>query len=1064
MIGFSHSRLKIIAACASLALNAVFVFDTAAVYSQESQESKLDFEQDIASIFQKRCFECHGESVREGGLRLTNRQDGFADNDSGTPAIVAGRPDQSLLLARVTSKYDSDRMPPDGDPLSDSEIKTLTRWITEGADWPETNNAHWAYLAPSREEVSTSLSSIKITNEKINPKWISNPIDLLVLQQLENQGLTPSPESDPARLIRRASLALTGLPPSVKQVDAFVANPTDAAYEKFVDQCIESPRYGERWAQPWLDLARYADSNGFQADQLRESWAYRDWVIKSINNDMPFNQFTIEQLAGDMLPDATEAQKIATGFHRTVTCNVEAGVHPEQNRVNQIFDRVNTTGTVFLGTTIECCQCHNHKYDPFTQDDYYQLFAFFNNTPLEVKLNSGVQYNFSGPSMALSLSAKDQKTKDRLSKEIVRLEKQKIAYQSKAPTTRVAQLKNLLELAETPIDWQPLNVLKFESTGGESSKVLDDESVLISGSLPDTTTYTLTAKSRLEQVTAFRLEALTHPSLPGTGPGRGDEIRANFILNEFRVEKVTEITSGSKDKFATVKLKNATADFSQKNWNVANAIDGKPKTGWAVSPKFFKPHWATFVVDAPAQQKPSKNQYRFTLDQNYGRGRTLGRIRISGTSANPIAISLPDAIRNILQIESPNKKQMDRVYQFLDARDPELLKLKQQIAAAQKKIDDLKTPTTLVMVEMDEMRDTFKLKRGDYLNPGKKIKPGVPNILHSMPDSLPRNRLGLAKWLVDPANPLVGRVTVNRWWSNFFGSGLVQSEEDFGTQSIPPTHRELLDWLAIELVDSGWSRKHIHKLIVMSSTFRQSSRITPRLLKLDPKNKFYGRGPRFRMPAEMIRDNSLAVSGLLSTKMYGPPVMPHQPDNIWRSVGRNAPKWKAATTEDRNRRGVYIVWRRAAPYPSFVNFDAPDRASCVVKRPRTNTPLQALTLLNDKSYLEMAIGLADQVIEQLPNGSPSARIELAMKRCVSRTPSAEEIKTLHELYESELVRLKKSPETAAKFLKSYANVAVKRANHKTQPSNPIQPSTPIQRAAMAMVASVLLNLDETINY
>jgi len=898
------------------------------------------------------------------------------------------------------------------------------------------SRSHWAYSPPRR----TAPPDVSAT------AWSRNAIDRFVVGQLEQHRWHPSPTAEPGRLIRRVSLALTGLPPSIEQVDTFIRSPTHEAYEQFVEACLRSPRYGERWAQPWLDLARYADSNGFQADQLRDSWAYRDWVIAAMNDDMPFDQFAIEQLAGDLLPGARLDQRIATGFHRAATCNVEAGVHPEENRINQVFDRVNTTGTVFLGTTIECCQCHDHKYDPFTQEDYYRLFAFFNNTPLEVKLSTGVQYNFDGPALELPLETLRQARKNDLLAELSSLEEQraKLSHES-----REALQQQLADAIDRPVVWHPIRVVDFEATGGESYEVLDDQSILVGGSLPSTSIYNVKIETDLNPVTGFRLEALTHDSLPGRGPGRGDDERTSFILSEL---SVSANTGTAPRVFEDIRLTHPIADFSQSDWPVAHSIDGDRQSGWAIAPRFGESHWATYAVETPLDRPHQKTKYRFLIDQNHGHERTLGRIGLLATTADPVVFSMPEEVQQILRLEEPNAEQLERLNDYVDRFDPVRLKLDRRIESAKKQLDEIQPATTLVMVEMDRQRETFKLVRGNYLNPGKRLEAGVPANLHPMDPSLPDNRLGLAQWLVDRSNPLIARVTVNRWWTWLFGRGLVLSPEDLGTRSEPPTHPELLDWLAVEFMESGWSRKHIHKLIVMSATFRQSAKIPLESRQRDPLNQFYSRGPRVRMAAEMVRDNSLSISGLLTNQLGGPPVMPFQPDNIWRAVGRNAPVWKEATNADRFRRGIYVVWRRAAPYPSFVNFDAPDRAACVVDRSRTNTPLQALTLLNDRSYLETAVALADAVTIDVAHGSARDRIAHAMRRCVARIPAEDEIDELVRLYESELARFQGAPETAARFLN-----ASWRREDTDQPASP-------ELAAMAMVANVLLNLDETINY
>jgi hypothetical protein len=772
-----------------------------------------DFAGEVLPILSGRCIKCHGADAREGGLRLHSRSDLLQRNDSGVPAIISGDGTTSELIRRITSADDAVRMPPEGEPLLNSEVQTLSRWIKAGADWPEALQStplHWAYIKPARPQLAESTI---------------NPIDYFVQATLAQHpsSLTPSPAEQPARLLRRVYLDLIGLPPTPAEVNEFLADPSAQHYAQIVDRLLASPRYGEKWARQWLDLARYADSNGYQADQFRSVWAYRDWVVNAFNADMPFDQFTIEQLAGDLLPDSTIDQRIATGFHRLTTCNVEAGVDPEENRTNQVADRINTTGTVWLGTTLECARCHNHKYDPFTQQDYYQLFAFFNNTPIEVEqTGEGVQFEVAGPVLELPASAE-----------------------------RASQH------AKTQAD--------------------------------------------LDQVREQLQLHLAKPDLP--------------------------------------------------------------------------------KADA----------------------------------------------------------------------DGELKKLKRQIAKLESQLEETRPPTSAIMTEMNKQRRTFIMKRGDFLSPGADVFPATPAILHQLPfeastGRIP-DRLDFAKWVVSAENPLTARVTVNRWWAEFFGRGIVSTLEDFGTQSSPPSHPHLLDWLATEFIASNWSMKHIHRQIALSMTYQQSSRINPQQLEADPDNQLLARGPRFRMPAETIRDNALAISGLLSMRMGGPPVYPPQPDNIWRHVGRNAPKYEINTDEDRFRRGIYVVWRRSAPYPSFVNFDAPDRASCVVDRSRSNTPLQALTLLNDPAYVEMAASLAKRIIADRPDSDLRTRITYAFKLCVARTPESQEVDALIDLWQQEVTQFTGNGEQAEKLI----------------PPGRRDVDIPIaEQAAWFTVANVLLNLDETI--
>ena len=1007
------------------------IFTIAILVSVTNARAAVDFARDIQPILSEHCFKCHGKEKRKGGLRLTNRRDAFTPGDSGDLSIVPGKSAESPLYLSLLSKDKTERMPQKTDPLSARQIALIKQWIDEGAVWPasEVKPEHWAYTKPKRPAPPKVQGA----------SWPRNAIDHFILSRLEQQGLKPSPRADRARLLRRVYLDLIGLPPTPQQVDAFIADRSPDAFEKVIDELLKSARFGEKWARRWLDLARYADSNGFQADQLRDSWAFRDWVIDAMNADMPFDQFTIEQIAGDLLPNATIEQRIATGFHRTPTCNVEAGVHPEENRVNQVVDRVNTTGMVWLGSTIECTQCHNHPYDPFSQEEYYKLFAFFNNTPLEVRNPSGkgVSFSFWGPTMDLPLDESSKTQYERLKKQYdVALAEQKKSSGNAGAARRKWEIDFVAALKKAP-QWQTLDVVSFDSTGGEDHRILKDGSVLLGGSVPGTTNYTIKVRSKMKGVTAFRIDALTHESLPGTGPGRGDVVRRNFILSEFAVTDAS-----GKD----IALHSAKADFSQKNWEIQKAIDGNQKTGWAIGPQFGESHWASFETDK-AVGDGTVTSYTFTLDQNYGRGRVLGRVRLSAISGNPNAIDVPSNIAAILMKTKRSRQEKKALDAYYGKASPSKKKLDQRIAALKKQMDAIKPATTLVMVE-EKKRKTSVMLRGDYLNPGKTVQSGTPQSLNKWKAQYPNNRLGFAQWLVDPDNPLVARVTVNRWWGEIMGQGIVKTVEDLGTQSEAPTHPKLLDWLAVEFIANGYSMKKLIKTIVMSATYQQSSKVTPQLLKVDADNRLFARGPRFRMSAEMIRDNALAISGLLSTKMGGRPIYPPQPDGLWRQTGRNEPKYIAATNEDRFRRGIYVIWRRAAPYPSFVNFDGPDRSTCHPQRSRTNTPMQALTLMNDEAYVEMALALANRIASR--KGTVSNRVEYGFRLTLSRKPSAAESRYLGEVFERELAYFASNVAEADTLVSSVSGYKAPASVDRKK------------LAAWFVVANVLLNLDETV--
>jgi hypothetical protein len=961
---------------------------------------EIHFNRDIRPILSENCFFCHGpdKNKRKGDLRLDMHDDVLAEHQvDGKPvrAVVPGEAGKSELVRRIESGDSDEVMPPPkaNHTLSERQKQLLREWVEQGAKW----EAHWAYIRP----VKAPLPTIS------DPAWVKNAIDGFVLARLDEEGLKPSPEADRRTLIRRVTLDLVGLPPTPEQVDAFVQDSRPDAYERVVDRLLASPQFGERWARPWLDLARYADSNGFQRDGFRDLWAWRDWVIKAMNQDMPFDQFTIEQLAGDLLPNSTIEQKIATGFHRCPTVNVEAGTDQEENRVNQVLDRVNTTATVWLGSTMECAQCHDHKYDPFTQQDYYRLFAYFNNTEQETKFRTPkdtASVDFIGPEMKLTNPQMDQRRQE-LDARVDALNEEIEKHKSKLPAAATTQLA-----------WVPLDVENFESMGGASGKVLADKSVLVGGAKPATDTYTITVHTKLSGITAIQLEALTDNSLPGKGPGRGDASRPNFVLNEFQL---TAAPSSDPNNGRPVQFMSARADYSQKGYDIAGAIDGVEKTGWAVGQMFHQPHAAVFVLGEPLGAEEG-SVLTFTLQQNSGAKRTIGRLRLSATTS-PAAAPVDAASSEIKQLLADKGKALAEL-KLLDASK------------------------TLVMKELPQPRVTHVLRRGNFLDPAEGVTPGTPAFL-GKPAEGPPNRLTLARWLVSRDNPLTARVAVNRWWAELFGHGLVATPEDFGAKGEMPTHPELLDWLAVDFMDRGWSMKSVLRLMVTSATYRQSSRVTPELLTRDDQNKLYARGPRFRMDAEMIRDNALSAAGLLSLKKGGPPVHPWQPPGVWTVTGQVDNTYRLSEGEDLYRRGIYVVWRRSAPYPSFMNFDASVRATCRVKRSRSNTPLQALTLLNDPVYVEAAAMLARRATRDLPNGSFSDRASRICMLCWARSPDEREATALRTLFDRELQRYREDPAAAAKLLAKYG-----------ASKGPDQ----VEWAAWYAVATAVLNADETI--
>ena len=1015
------------------------------------------FERDIYPILRRSCLECHDAKNHKGGLRLDSPGNAFKSADT----IVKGNAAESELYKRVTlPKGHDDVMPNRGEPLSKAETNRIKDWINAGAAWPESFNAakHWAYIPPKRFPPPIEERS------KPSPAGKAAAIDAFIEARLKAEGLNFAPEADRNALLRRLSLDLVGLPPSPEQIKAFAADARPDAYERLVDRLLASDQFGVRWARQWMDCARYADSHGFQRDDLRDIWPYRDWVVKALNEDMPFTQFTIEQLAGDLLPGATQTQRIATGFNRNAPTNVEAGTEPEETRVNQVLDRVNTVGMVWLGSTLECAQCHDHKYDPITQRDYYGLFAFFNNTSLEAdrsnpKVPGSIQ--FKGPTLALTDPEADVR-REKLQASIAELKgRLKDLEHSDEPALERWE-SNILSGANATAVEHALKICAFDSSGGATHEFLPDDSVLLSGEpVPDKDTYTFEIQTELRDITGLKLEALADDSLPGKGPGRGDAQRANFVLNSFTV---TAAPADAPDKQVPLKFASASASFSQANLPVQNllAAGSNAKSGWAIAPQFHQSHWAKFALSEKTGFA-SGTILRFRMEQNFGASRTIGRFRISAVTGNASgatagAGSVPAEI--LRAIETPRAGRSADQTKALTAyrlkHTPDAVALESEKLALEKQLQSLKRHSTLVMIE-DSPRMSSVFDRGEFRNPKDPVEPAFPAILTeyngqgSLPTIQPTTRLDLAKWLVSRENPLTARVTVNRWWAELFGHGLVATPEDFGIKGELPTHPELLDWLACEFMDNDWSMKSLIKTIVMSRTYRQSSKLSPILAEKDDQNQLYARGPRHRMEAELIRDNALSIAGLLNTRLGGEPIRPYQPDGLWIKVGGQKYEYTVSPGDEKYRRGLYVVIKRGAPYPSFTNFDANARMACRVKRTRSNTPLQALTLMNDPVYVEAAMEFARRVLSERPDARDELRLEHAFLLATARKPRPAESATLRTLLETERELRKTSAQDAQ-------NATDFTSNFKLPSGISAQ-----EFSAWYAVAAAVLNMDETIS-
>jgi len=956
---------------------------------------KADLFRQVQPIFVQSCSGCHGDKVQSGALRLDEKAPALAGGKSGK-AILPGDAANSPMMKRLAGAGGLPRMPLGGPALPAEKIDLIRQWIDAGAVWPDNASTttpkakHWAFVAPVRPAVPHPTRS----------DWVRNPVDAFVLAKLDREQLKPSPEADRATLLRRLSLDLIGLPPTPAEIDSFLADRSPDAWDKQVDRLLASPHYGERWGRIWLDAARYADSNGYEKDAPRFVWFYRDWVINALNRDLPYDQFVVDQIAGDLLPNATQDQKVATGFLRNSMINEEGGVDPEQFRMEAMFDRMDAIGKGILGITIQCAQCHNHKYDPLTQEEYYRLFAFLNDT-----------YE---ANIAVYSPAEEQKRAEifRRTQEIeAEIERRNPDWQQRMSAWE-ASVK-----AGQPA-WTVLSLdVDDISTGGERELPMADGSMLAQGYAPTKHTVKFTAKTDLPEIAAVRLELLTDPNLPNGGPGRS--IKGTGALTEFRVEAAAAETP---DKVEKIKIARATADlnlpetvlepkFDDKKGKrrvtgpIEFAIDGKDETAWGIDagPGLRnRPRKAVFNFEKPVANAKG-SVLDIYLKQDHGgansddnENNNLGRIRLSVTAAPDAAADpLPQNVREILDIprEQRSPAQTRAVFSYWRTTVPEWRDDNERIAAIWREHPEGSLQLILADRGSDH-RQTHILKRGDFLQPDRVVEPGVPAFLHALPPEAKPDRLTFARWLVDRQSPTTARSIVNRVWQAYFGFGIVGTAENFGTQAEAPSNQELLDWLAVEFMDSGWSLKKLHRLIATSSVYRQSSNVTPELLAKDPDNRLLARGPRLRVDAELVRDIALSASGLLSPQIGGPSVYPPAPTFLFQPPASYAPKtWKVAEGPDRYRRALYTFRFRSVPFPMLQAFDAPNGEMSCVRRTRSNTPLQALTTLNEPLFVESAEALAERMRMEGGAGDRT-RIAYAFRLCTSRQPTAEETAVL----------------------------------------------------------------------
>jgi hypothetical protein len=1132
--------------------------------------SAPDFNRDIRPILFNKCIACHGpdEHERKAGLRLDRPEGAVAPLKKGGQAIVAGERSRSKLWGRITAKDPDEMMPPpeSGQTLKPEQIELLGKWIDAGAKY----DGHWAFKKPESPRVPAGV----------------NPIDYFISERLAREGLTLSREADAASLVRRLFLDLTGLPPTPAEVDAFVRSSSVPAEESarnrasgieaLVDTLLASPAFGERWARMWLDLARYADSRGYGSDPLRLNiWRYRDWVIDAFNRNLPYDRFTIEQLAGDLLPDPTPDQLLATAFHRNTLTNTLGGTIDEEFRVVAVKDRAETTAQVWMGLTLRCAQCHTHKFDPITNDEYYQFYAIFNQTEDSDRPD---EYP-----LAPTPTRQEQETIDALKRQIAAA-KTTLGQPSAEFLSRQADWEAAMRNPDS--SWRPLEVTQAVARSGASLQKQPDGSIFVGPPAAEDDRYTMEAPVPFAAVTGVRIEALPDDRLPGGGPGLGEN--GNFVVNEIKIferprdsvpasgrfvrielpgdQKLlhiaeVQVVSATKniapagkarqssidyggtperaidgrtdgnfsanstihtkmeknpwwevdlgsnqpveqivvwnrtdskledrldgyvvklldaerrevfsqmpgsvprpsqtvavDRRREVTVRTASATFEQEKFPAAAVIDGNPgrESGWAVAPRTGKAQTIVLELADPLCVGGGCTM-SIEISHQYAR-QLLGRFRLSATNQSGPLRALPESLAAVIPKtpETRTAEERSQVREFYAKLDPAAHEAARHVAQLEKQLADLKPTQSPVMRELpkDKRRLTKTMVKGNYLATGHEVSAGVPAAFHPLEDDIKReaggevNRLALANWLVSRDNPLTARVAVNRFWSQLFGRGLVVSEEDFGTQGTYPTHPDLLDWLAVDFMNGGWDVKRLLKTIVMSRTYRQASEVSEDALQKDPQNLLLSRGPRFRLDAEMVRDQALAISGLLSRKMLGPSVYPPQPDGLWRAAFNGERSYPTSTGADRYRRGIYVFVRRTVPYPSLMTFDAPNREICTMRRLRTNTPLQAFVTLNDPAFVEMAQSFARRMIKE-GGQNLEDRLRFAYRLCVLRDPPPDKLQTLVDLFQSELAKYRTDIDAAKKLA--------------SDPLHPLPDQTDwSELAAYTVIANTLLNLD-----
>ena len=1033
----------------------------------QAAERQVVFTREVRPILSRNCFQCHGpdEENRQMGLRL-DTPEGFAGNrgNFGGPVVIPGNATDSLLFQRITAEAENFRMPRDREALTADEVETIRLWINQGADW----ESHWAFIPPEKPVVP----------EVENLSWVKNPIDHFVLAKLEKESLDPSKAADKEILIRRVTLDLTGIPPTLEEIDAYLADESPNAYEKLVDRLLQSPRYGERMAVEWLDAARYADTNGYQTDGERSMWRWRDWVINAYNENMPFDQFTIEQLAGDMLPNATLDQKIATAFNRNHSLNAEGGIVPEEFLVEYAVDRVATTSTVWLGLTMGCARCHDHKFDPLQQKEFYEFSAFFNNINERGK---GFKYVNSPPFITAPTASQQEK----LVELDQRLKEARLALADMDEEINSGQQvweDSLVGSSDidADVDWNLKDglivhhALDGDISGVHAGKIVDatledglphfvDGRIGTAASFDGQRYIDAGMPPNLGYEDEFTLSAWIYPTRDNgvifSRANEGDQGEVGWGLyiedGKIRLNLSTRVLDDG------VAAETAQAIQLERWQHVAATYDGsKTPEGMRIYVDGIEQELAG-LLDLVGNRLPQRYPLRIgasgSTKPNF-QG-SIDDVRIYDRVLEPEEIAVVSTAETISLIASldPSKRekaQSDKLrLSYLNQyASPEIRAAYQEVKRLENDRKDLweSFPTVMVMEEMKERRPTFRLNRGVYDNPAEEVFPGTPSILPPMPDG-EKNRLTFANWLVSPENPLMSRVTVNRYWQMYFGTGLVKTSDNFGSQGEFPSHPALLDWLATTFVESNWNVKELQRLIVTSATYRQSSVVSPELLEKDPENRLLARATRMRLPAQMIRDQALSISGLLVENIGGPSVGPYQPDGLWDDIVERGQEYRLSTGDDLYRRSLYTFWKRTRPAPAMITFDSSTRETHIVTPTRTNTPLQALNLMNDVTYVEAARALGERVMKEglAEKLSVEQNVNLMYRLAVSRQPTEEVRSILVGAYGDYLSEYQIDRQAALDLVSEGESLRDETLDIS-------------QLAAYQMVASLILNLDGTI--